>query len=119
RRWYPWLQSNARALLNCTDHGRRAAGNARSPTVFKGQNVAWLEELRQVDATTCWAEWSPPNGRKIQLIDKGSHPRTRRLVAFPSAGRATSGHAAAAPPSSVMNSWRFKGQCLPCFQPEG
>src|SRR5262249_47448288 len=33
RRWYPWLQSNARALLNYTDHGGGAAGNARRPLV--------------------------------------------------------------------------------------
>src|SRR5262249_62063816 len=33
KRWYPWLQSNARALLNYTDHGGGAAGNARRPLV--------------------------------------------------------------------------------------
>jgi hypothetical protein len=33
RRWYPWLQSNARALVNYTDHGGGAAGNARCPLV--------------------------------------------------------------------------------------
>ena len=33
--------------------------------------------------------------------------------------RAASGHAAAAPPSSVMNSRRFTARCLPCFRPKG
>src|SRR5215471_3447281 len=33
RWWYPWLQSNARALLNYTDHGGGAVGNARRPLV--------------------------------------------------------------------------------------
>src|SRR5262245_13867716 len=32
---------------------------------------------------------------------------------------AASGHAAIAPPSSVIKLRRFNGQCLPCFQPEG
>jgi hypothetical protein len=33
--------------------------------------------------------------------------------------RAASGHAAAAPPSSVMKSRRFTARCLPCFRQEG
>src|SRR5262249_32784107 len=33
--------------------------------------------------------------------------------------RAASGHAAAAPPSSVMNVRRFTAPCLPCFGPKG
>ena len=32
---------------------------------------------------------------------------------------AASGRAAAAPPSSVMNSRRFTARCLPCFRPKG
>jgi hypothetical protein len=30
--------------------------------------------------------------------------------------RAESGHATAAPPSSVMNARRFTARCLPCFR---
>jgi hypothetical protein len=32
---------------------------------------------------------------------------------------AEGGHAAAAPPSSVMNERRFTARCLSCFQPKG
>jgi hypothetical protein len=43
--------------------------------------------------------------------------RNRELNSF--GARAASGHAAAAPPSSVMNSRRFTDQRLPCFRQNG
>jgi hypothetical protein len=41
-----------------------------------------------------------------------------RRTRSPCCARAASGHAAAAPPSSVMNSRRFTVRSLPCFRPK-
>ena len=50
----------------------------------------------------------------------GSHVLSNPITGIAGCcARAASGHAAAAPPNSVMNSRRFNCRCLPCFQQKG
>jgi uncharacterized protein YchJ len=52
--------------------------------------------------------WKPICGDRVENSDS--------LNRSPCCARAASGHAAAAPPSSVMNERRFTAQYLPCFR---
>jgi hypothetical protein len=51
RRWYPWLQSNARALLNYTDHGGQGMRGGHSSRSFRLGNSKFASKRNQGPVT--------------------------------------------------------------------
>ena len=130
---FPWRRRSARSRLAalCGALRRSAAPTRRRPP---GVQQARLPAPETIELTVRPAVFD----RDVSTFDKaafrsdpgGTPPASirRRRVDLPlrnpitgiagCCARAASGHAAAAPPSSVMNSRRFTAQYLPCFRPK-